>query len=60
MGKYESKITNGKARNAVKIEYREHIENIKNIDKIRNDAVGDFESIETIHDLIRGSLLIQQ
>ena len=41
------KIAKCEARNAV---------NIENIDKFRNEAVGDFKLMGTGHDLFRGSL----
>ena len=41
------KIVKGEARNAV---------NIGNIDKFRNEAVGDFKLMDAGHDLFRGSL----
>ena len=43
------KIVKFKARNAV---------NIGNIDKFRNEAVGDFKLVGVGHDLFRGSLSI--
>ena len=42
------KIVKCEARNAV---------NIGNIDKFRNEAVGDFKLMDAGHDLFRGSLI---
>jgi hypothetical protein len=42
------KIVKCEARNAV---------NIENIDKFRNEAVGDFKLMDADHDLFRGSLI---